>query len=161
MRKPVNTPDLVAWYTEHRFPLTQIALLANMSRQGVWKRLKAAGVAVTRVGKIDTVCVYCGVAFQRYRAHTRQAFQHYCCAEHYYAARENREFVEWRQGSRLARAIVAQHYPLSPVEVVHHKDGNQRHNDLANLMVYASQADHLAAHHGRTIAPVWDGAAYQ
>ena len=44
-------------------------------------------------------------------------------------------------------------------EVVHHKDGNDRNNDRSNLAVYASQSDHLKAHHGKTpVTPVWDGA---
>jgi len=65
------------------------------------------------------------------------------------------EEIERLVGIRLARAVVAQHYPLTREQVVHHVDGNQRNNDLVNLEVYASQADHMAVHHGQAVEPVW------
>lgn len=33
--------------------------------------------------------------------------------------------------------------PLLPAEVVHHVDGNPENNDLSNLMMFGSNADHL------------------
>lgn len=33
--------------------------------------------------------------------------------------------------------------PLLPTEVVHHIDGDPEHNDLSNLMLFGSNADHL------------------
>lgn len=36
--------------------------------------------------------------------------------------------------------------PLRRGEVVHHVDGNKRNNDPANLMVFASQAEHARWH---------------
>jgi hypothetical protein len=37
---------------------------------------------------------------------------------------------------------------LEPGEVVHHRDGNPRNNDLGNLQLFASQSDHIRIGHG-------------
>lgn len=36
--------------------------------------------------------------------------------------------------------------PLEPGEVVHHEDRNSRNNDLSNLILFPSQAEHLRHH---------------
>jgi len=55
--------------------------------------------------------------------------------------------------------MLAQHFALAPDHVVHHKDDNNRHNDLANLAVFADQADHMRHHRGVAVDTLWDGAA--
>lgn len=157
MRKQVNTQDLVVWYTEQHLTLREIGRVVGMSATAVWKRLKRAGITRTDGERIIQPCAYCGVGVNRQRSKVLRKDRVYCGTEHYYADRENPAYQQWRHGGRLARAVVAQHYPLSRIEVVHHKDGNQRNNNLDNLAVYASQADHLAVHHGRHLEPVWDG----
>lgn len=157
MRKPVNTQELVVLYTEKHLTLREIGQLKGMSATAVMKRLRSVGITRKQGERVERICAYCGITISQSRSQSHND-KAYCSAEHYYAARSNPQYVEWRNGSRLARAIVSQHYRLSPIEVVHHKDGNQRHNDLANLEVYATQADHMAKHHGRQVAPVWDGA---
>lgn len=37
---------------------------------------------------------------------------------------------------------------LNPEETVHHKDGNKENNNPSNLMVFATNSDHIAFHHG-------------
>ena len=157
MRKRVLTQDLVVLYTVKHLTMEEIGRLVGMTRQGVMKRLHKAGITRQDGESVMCVCAYCGKETIKLRSYVRGTAQSYCCAEHYYASRENPDYHQWRQGGRLARAIVAQHYLLTRDEVVHHIDGNQRHNDLNNLEVYASQADHLAVHHGRQIEPVWSG----
>jgi hypothetical protein len=158
MRNPAKTPDLVVLYTEMHLTLRAIGRLTGMSATAVMKRLRQAGITRQQGERIVALCAYCGVAVNRPRSQGLRRVV-YCGTEHYYAARANPQFVEWRHGSRLARAIVSQHYQLGRDEVVHHIDGNQRNNDLANLAVYASRSDHTAAHHGRQVTPVWTGAA--
>jgi hypothetical protein len=36
---------------------------------------------------------------------------------------------------------------LKPLEVVHHKDLNKLNNDISNLMVFSTKADHSSFHH--------------
>lgn len=157
MRKLVKTQDLVVLYIEKHLTLREIGQLKGMSATAVMKRLRSAGITREQGERVERHCAYCGITVSQPRSQSHNV-RAYCSNEHYYAARSNPQYVQWRQGGRLARAIVSQHYRLSPIEVVHHKDGNQRHNDLANLEVYATQADHLAMHHGRQVVPVWDGA---
>ena len=154
----VNTEALIPLYIEAHLTVRAIGALVGMSGQGVSKRLHKAGITRDQGERVARPCSYCGVVLSRPRSRSLGLDKVYCCAGHYYAARANPDFFESRQGSRLARAIVSQHYPLTSDEVVHHKNGDQRHNDLANLVVYASQSDHMAMHHGKRIEPVWDGA---
>jgi hypothetical protein len=151
------TPRVVALYTEQHLTVREIGRVVGMSGQAVHRRLQKAGITREQGERIVSPCAYCGVEVNRPRSRGFRREAMYCTAEHYYASRGNPAFRPWRQGGRLARAIVSQHYPLSRDEVVHHVDGDQRHNDLSNLAVYASHADHLAAHHGRQIDPVWRG----
>ena len=46
------------------------------------------------------------------------------------------------------RLVMAKHLgrPLLRTEVVHHIDENKANNDLSNLMLFKSQAEHLAHH---------------
>lgn len=150
------TRRIITWYTVDHLTLAEIGRLIGMSKTAVMKRLHKAGITREHGTWATKPCAWCSVEVRRHRRNL-SAEQWYCTVEHYYASRENPDFQEWRHGGRLARAIVAQHYPIARGHVVHHKDGNQRNNDRSNLMVFASQADHLAYHHGRTIAPLWDG----
>lgn len=156
-RKDIDTLEIVKLYTEAHLTVRAIGRLVGMSGAGVNKRLHRAGITSGQGERVERLCAYCGVKISRPRSRALSHPKVFCCANHYYADRANPNFHEWRQGSRLARALVAQHYPLSPVEIVHHLDGNQRHNDLANLAVYATQSDHIAVHHGRKIEPTWRG----
>lgn len=160
-RKQVNTLDLVAMFTVQHLTLREIGRVVGMSAAGVSKRLRFAGIASLQGTWITRPCGYCGEPVSKPRSRGKRAEALYCGTECYYAARSNPAFVEWRQGSRLARAIVSQHFSLARGHVVHHLDGDQRHNDLANLVVYASQADHMAVHHakhaGKAIEPIWRG----
>lgn len=47
------------------------------------------------------------------------------------------------------RLVMEQHLGryLEPTEVVHHIDGNPRNNDISNLRLYASQAEHMKNEH--------------
>lgn len=46
------------------------------------------------------------------------------------------------------RVVMARHLkrPLLKTEVVHHIDGNKRNNEISNLMLFSSQAEHIAHH---------------
>lgn len=166
MRKDVSTQDLVVWMNEEKLPITEIESKTGMSRQGIWKRLRRAGAFIKRSApggapgkRVTRDCFFCGKPVTRYtkRLIRENQINVFCSQDCYSASLEQHPYEEWRQGSRLARAIVAQHFPLLPVYIVHHKDGNQRNNNLANLSVFENQADHIAHHRGRTVIPLFDG----
>lgn len=166
-QKSVSTQDLVVWVNEYRWPMAEVVAKSGMTRQGVYKRLKAAGCLVKRREKggapgvhVRITCSFCGNELVRRKRQVLKAglMRQFCNQTCYFAALENPSFQVSRQGSRLARAIVQQHFPLEPQHIVHHKDGNQKNNDRSNLLVFASQSDHLKHHRGRTVNPLWDGA---
>lgn len=156
-RKPVETQHLVAMYTNQHLTLRQIGATVGMSAPGVRKRLLKAGVSKLDGTWVASVCELCGKDFKKLRSKWRLTKGSYCTNECYYASRENPGYKPWRQGQRIARAIVSQYIKLEPEWVVDHRDGDNRNNNRDNLRVYASQSDHLKMHHGGNVAPVWDG----
>ncbi len=156
-KKHVNTLYLVDLYTVKHLTLRQIAGIVGMSAPGVMARLRRAGVRASDGTWVNAACAFCGQQVKKSRAVARQHLKSYCNSECYYASLEANPYRPWRQGSRVARALVAQHFALDPDHIVHHEDGDQRNNDLANLRVFASQADHMAYHRGRKVKPIWDG----
>ena len=161
----VDTQQLVVWVNQLRYPMEQVERLSGLTRQGIWKRLKAAGQFIPRraAGGAPSThaavrCAFCDRELWRRRKTILRTMRQFCGEECYYAALELSGYMPWRHGSRLARAIVAQHFPLDPDHIVHHKDGNQRNNNLNDLAVFVSNAAHMAHHRGRHVQPLWDGA---
>lgn len=157
-RQTPGTDIMTVWYTQAHLTIRQIAQLSGMSHTGVWKRLRTAGITAHDGEWVNLTCSFCGAAFERPRCQAKRE-NAYCCEEHYFAALENPGYKPWRQGQRLARAIVAQYYHLLPDHVTHHEDGNNRNNDRTNLRVFASQGDHLKYHRSlkEKPQPLWDG----
>lgn len=163
----VSTQDLVVLVNKEKLSLEEVEARTGMSRQGIWKRLKTAGVFIPRSApggapgkRTKVACGYCGVLVERYQqtlVKLRQ-MQAFCNPECYAASLAQHPYEAWRQGCRLARVIVSQHFPLQHEHIVHHKDGDERNNDLSNLMVFASNADHMAHHRGRKVLALFDGA---
>lgn len=155
----LKTQDVVVMYTEKHLTLRQIGKLVGMSASAVSKRLRSAGVLAADGTIIKANCAFCGAEVERYRAKARNNVEIFCNPNCYAAKRESPGYKPWRQGQRLARAIVAQWFDLQPEHVVDHKDGDNRNNNLDNLRVYANQSDHIKMHHRKaTVVPVWDGA---
>lgn len=102
-------------------------------------------------------CSACGKTFAR-TPRNKRFKRAFCSPECYYSVRRTIKYKPWRQGQRRARAIVSKYFDLRPEYVVHHEDKDNANNDLINLRVFASQADHMAYHHGVTkVVPIWDG----
>lgn len=106
-------------------------------------------------------CSNCGIAVERYfRFRTRDKF---CKSACYYEKLKNPEYRRDVYGMRQARKVVGRYFRLEGGMVVHHVDGDNRNNELGNLMVFASQGDHLVWHRlgGELsgIRPVWVGAS--
>lgn len=156
-RSSIKTQRVVVMYTEQHLTLEEIGRLIGMTRQAVRGRLQKAGISAKLGEWAEVICSYCGQTFQAHRRRWRRSRRLFCCAEHYYASRENPDYSPWRPGQRLARAIVAQYFDLQPEHVVHHHNGSNRDNDKSNLAVFASQSDHIKHHHGSAVLMLWDG----
>lgn len=150
--------DVVYHYTVNHLTYEEIGKLYGVTRQAVYKVIKKQGITTQQGEHVDCECAYCGKSFTKTRKRWKSTMYHYCSENCYFASRENPAYLPWRQGLRLARAIVGQHFQLQPGHVVHHVDGNNHNNNLSNLWVFASNAEHTAFHHGkRRVDPLWKG----
>ena len=162
----VSTQDIVVMYTEKHLTLRDIGKLTGMSHVGVSKRLKKAGIETKAGTWVKTHCAFCGkdleIRRQRFRYRNKDGSRrrgHFCNLACYVASLENPGYRPWRHGMRLARAIVSQYYRLEEGNIVHHIDGDERNNNLDNLMVFKNQAEHMRHHRGGKVTPLWHGRA--
>jgi hypothetical protein len=161
----IPTSQLHQWVNVQRLPIRDIEHRSGMCRQSIIKRLKQSGQFVPRKQAggapgvhITVNCYFCQREIRKRTKLARKVMRNFCNEDCYYAQIAMSGYNPWRQGSRIARALVAQRFALDKDHIVHHKDGDQRNNDVSNLAVYASNAEHMAHHRGRTVLPLWDGA---
>ncbi len=161
VKSSLKPQDVVALATIQHLSPAQIAPIAGVTRQMIWKILRKQGMNTGKgpggATRVNYECDFCGKPSETYRARWRNSIKHYCSEPCYFAAIENPGYHPWRQGQRLARAIVSQYFPLQDEHVVHHKDGDSRNNDRSNLAVYQSQSDHMNHHRNGKAQPIWDG----
>ena len=102
----IKTESLVRMYTIQHLSTFEMQRLVGMSRTGIMKRLKKAGITANAGAWVNVICDFCGAEHQTERSKWRKSIKHYCKKECYYADRENPGYKPWRQG-QLARAIVS------------------------------------------------------
>ena len=142
------------------YSLQMIADKVGVSRQAIKKYLNKRGYDTSKANATKEVeCTYCQKVFKRLRCLRRQTVNPYCSTECCGKGVANPEYIQNRQGQRIARREVAYYFRLQQKHVVHHKDGNNRNNDIDNLMVFKDQADHVRWHRlGETaslVVPLW------
>ena len=145
-------------FQDKHFTLQEIGDFFSVTRQAVKKFLNKHGVDTSSGGKVRAVCDTCGKEFEKFRTYFRKRIKNYCSPECYYKSIENPDYIAHRQGQRIARKTILEcGYRLGDGEVVHHIDGNTDNNDPKNLMVFASQSDHMKFHRNGNddVAPVW------
>lgn len=159
MKRDVKTQDLVVMFTVQHLTLREIAdkYKGRITHVGIAKRLRAAGIEAKQGTWAREPCAFCGSEFEVSRSKWKRSEKHYCSQACYLATRENPNYIPWRYGQMLARAIVGQHFRLEYGMVVHHEDRNCRNNDLSNLRVFQNQSDHSKYHHKKNVTPIWDG----
>lgn len=158
-RNDVSSETLAALYTVEHLTMAELGARYNMTRSAVQRRLKRIGVTREQGTWVNRTCGHCGTALRVRRQHFRRSRVSYCHAVCYYAHLEAQStYRPWRNGQRVARAAVAPFFALTPEQVVHHVDGDNHNNALANLAVYASQGDHMKHHRGGRATPLWEGA---
>ena len=148
--------DIINEYSNNLTPVIQLSKKHGITRQGVYKILKTAGVD-TKKGKITVSCSHCGKSIQRHKYIVRRTLNNFCDYKCYYQFLSLNSFIENRHGSRVGRALIHRYYSLLPEQIVHHIDGNQNNNDIKNLMVFANQGDHIRFHRGFDVLALWDG----
>lgn len=144
-------------YTTNLIPMIDIAKQYGVTRQGIHKVLKRAGVDTTK-HRIRVTCYSCGVEVLRHRCQIRNRKRLFCSEDCYHtflgAITEN-TYKPWRQGQRVAREVISGVFDLLPGHVVHHIDNNNWNNGLDNLIVFANQGDHIRFHRGFEAHPIY------
>ena len=155
-----DTQDIIARY-ESLEPMVDIAKRYKVTRCRIYQILKAHGVDTTKK-KCQLTCPSCGETFFRTKAKVRNnKTVNYCSVECYTAGLEaNRIGILSRQGQRVGRREVAKHFDLQEGNVVHHVDGNNLNNHITNLVVFATQSDHLRYHRSASTTPIWSSAQH-
>ena len=161
IKRLIKPQAVVVLYTVQHLSCAQIAPVAGISKQEVWKILKKQGVNTSKgeggATRVKYECDFCGKSSEITRARWRNSTKHFCNESCYFASIEDPGYHPWRQGQRLARAIVSQYFTLQEGNVIHHKDGDSRNNDRSNLAVYRSQSDHMNHHRDSKAEAIWDG----
>jgi len=151
--------DIIEEYTEQLTPMIELAKRHGLTRQGVWKILKRAGIDTTN-RKLPVSCAVCGAVIERHKCRIRKQLNHFCSEACYHAfleAGNGHPYKPNRHGSRIGRMKVSKYFELKPGYIVHHENRSQFDNRLANLRVFATQGDHLRYHRGFDVEPIWDG----
>lgn len=154
MRSSIDTQAMIDLYTKDHKTMQEIANMAGVSKTAVYKRLKKANIKAYEGEWINKNCKNCGKQFRITRSRQKQQTGHYCSTDCYYDfVTVKGSFID-RYGGYKARIKVREVFDLQSKHVVHHIDGDQRHNELCNLMVFASQSDHLIYHRTGNIEPL-------
>lgn len=151
-------PQAIEMYTVDHLTLRQIGQKLGVSATSIWKALGWHGVKRTDGTWAKCDCTQCGAAFHMTRVRWRRHGKPYCSTECYVASMRNPAYVQWRSGERIARKAVSEYFGLQSGMVVHHHDSDNRNNEISNLAVFASQADHMSFERGGDAKPIWDGA---
>ncbi len=158
---PKDRVDIINAYTVDLEPTISIAARYDVTRQAIWKILKAEGVKTSGNGKVTVSCCACDKEMIRWRYHVRNRINLFCgdtCYFAYLAAGNGSgPYIQNRHGQRIARRKVSGLFDIQPGNVVHHEDRNTLNNMINNLRVFRNQGDHIRYHRGADIDPVWDG----
>ncbi len=155
---------VVTLFEEKHYSCNMIAKEVGFSRGGIKKFLNLAGYdtskAIGRHMKVE--CLNCGETFDLPTCRGRKA--RFCSTKCYFEYIRDGEYKPWRQGQRIARAIlrtyVSRMFGKNQGFVSHHKDGDDSHNEFNNLMAFPDQSNHLAYHrHHRVACVLLDGAS--
>lgn len=154
--------DVMNQYQNELVPMIDLAVQYGISRQGIYKILKKAGVETSKAlaGNITVSCSACGNQTVKKRKYFKKHKHHFCDKECYFSWLKHgngNPYIQWRHGNRIARAIVGEHIALRPTDVVHHEDRSNYNNSLDNLRVFACNGDHISYHRGGLVPILWDG----
>ena len=157
-----ETVDIVTSYQTDLTPVVELSERYGVTRQGIYRVLKRAGIDTTKEGAahIAVSCTCCGVEVIKPRYRIRKARSIFCGEKCYFAWLKHgngNPLVVHRSAGRHGRKVVEDFHPLRPSEVVHHEDRNQWNNHPSNLKVFANQGDHLRYHRGFLVPIIWQG----
>lgn len=140
--------DIIEAYTVDLWPMRRIGEVLHVSHAAIFKILRKHGIDTTK-HPLEVSCTSCGNTIQRTKKRVAKQLNHFCDQECYtsFLQAGAGDYAASRSGQRAARREAAKHFNLLPSHVVHHRDRNQFNNHPSNLMVFATQGDHIRYHH--------------
>ena len=153
--------DIVQSFTQDLESVINLASRWGLTRQAVYKILKAAGVD-TKKGKIKVSCSTCGKGVDRPKSKVRNRKHIFCdrdCMRAYQIATKelSKKRANW---SRVARRKISKVFKIKPEHVVHFVDGKHYNTMEHNMMVFANLGDHARWHRWGEdggVRPLWRG----
>jgi len=154
-RQPKLTPEVFELRKEG-MTLQAIADKFGVTKVAVHNYLKRPRTRFN-LPSVERPCSYCGTP--GWYSQEQDPKNAYCSTECYTLLLNEGAYKENRHGQRLGREVVENRYgPLPKGSVVHHVDGNDLNNAPENLVLFASQADHLKHHRNCSHdSPLWSG----
>lgn len=150
-RRTVTNVQIVDLYVKEHLTIREIGYKVGLSSFAVRARLKKLGIKKEDGLFVKVNCATCGNEIIKRRCQVRGRSRFYCNLDTCFAlSRERPSRVE----SKLARAVVAQHFRLQPEHIVVNKDGDTKNNDRANLMVIERRLD---PRQRKGLVVLWDG----
>ena len=124
-------------------PIAELADILDVSRQGLWKAFKRAGVDTAKgvATRRDVECDQCGKIFNVPRSRFRNMGKSKFCSDVcYYVSKENSGSRLNRHKQRIARWKVSQVFDLKDEMPVHHKDRDHFNTMLRNFLVFENNS---------------------
>lgn len=136
------------YLVEHK-TMQEIGDLLGCTRQNVHHRIRKFGIDKTSAERFNVRCDLCGREFSTTRKRYKLTIKHFCSLDCYKGYMKNPEYKQWRNGQRIARAVMERHLgrELASGEIVHHNDGDNNNNTIENLRLFPSTGEHTAYHH--------------
>ena len=156
--------DIVRRYSVGLERMKDLAIEYAMTRQGIYKILKQAGVNTSKGEggscRVTYSCTVCGTETSMTRSCFRKRKHVFCGEKCYFAWLKHgngNPLIMHRQSGRQARKVVEKHFALRPSDIVHHEDRNQYNNHISNLIVFRNNGDHVRYHRGFEVPILWRG----
>lgn len=150
----MSKENLEQMYLKQHLTMEEIGKIYNLTRQGIFYRLKRFKIDRTSAERFNIKCMLpdCSNIFSITRKRFKTSQSSFCSMVCYHKSR-NPNYKQWRQGLRIARKLMSEYIgrPLFPSEVVHHIDGNHANNNINNLKLFSSNSEHLKHHHHKRI----------
>jgi hypothetical protein len=156
MYNDISNQQLIDLYKGQRLTLRQIGKKYKVSHQNIHQRLKRLGIARNSL-RVQVNCNTCGKSKEITYARSKKQENHYCNMDCLAMSKEKGHHKIWRREQRVSRVEVGKYFKLSGDHVIDYLDGNNKNNDINNLVVYGSEGDRLKAKQGHKIPLVWSG----
>lgn len=158
--KPEQKEEVIKRY-KNLETMISIAKSLDMTRQGVFKILKKAGVDTSKSQRVAVVCSTCGKTVEKMKSRVRGKNQFFCSKECHLIWLDTlgEGYKPSSYYSRMGRKKVTEYFDYKPEDgqILHHINKDCSDNRKINLMVFASQGDHVRYHRGIQVTPIWDG----